>query len=75
MIHVLVHNYHSTGAQVSANITTDIIFDTEKLCGEYIVQNYDKLNETTNKKYNQHLSTPNLYHCVLVGITISGCTF
>ena len=53
------------GAQVSANITTDIIFDTEKLCGEYIVQNYDKLKAPTNKKYNQHLSTPNLYRCVI----------
>ena len=51
-------------AEVSANITTDIIFDTEKLCREYIVQNYDKLNETTNKKYNQHSSTPNLYRCI-----------
>ena len=31
---------------------------------QYIVQNYDKLNETTNKKYNQHSSTPNLYRCI-----------
>ncbi len=49
-------------------VPSDIInkpsFDTRELCREYVVKNYDKLNERVNKDHDQHHSTPNLYHCV-----------
>ena len=49
---------------VSADIITKLKFDTEESCREYVVKNYDDLNKSVNKDYDQHHSTPNLYHCV-----------
>ena len=49
---------------VSADIITKPKFDTKELCRAYVVKNYDKLNKRVNKDYDQHPSTPNLFHCV-----------
>ena len=50
------------------NVPSDIInkplFDTEKVCREYVVKNYDKLSNSVNKDNGKHQSTPNLFHCV-----------
>ncbi len=54
----------TTNPSVSPNIITQLKFDTKELCREYVVKNYNKLNERVNKKYEQHQSTPNLYYCV-----------
>ena len=40
------------------------MFDTEKVCREYVVKNYDDLNNRVNKDHGQHHSTPNLFHCI-----------
>ena len=49
---------------IQSDIITKHKFETEKVCREYVVKNYDKLNKRVNKDYDQHHSTPNLYHCV-----------
>ncbi len=49
----------------SEEILTDLRFKTEQSCQEYVIKNYEKLNEGLNKDYEQHESTPNLYRCVL----------
>lgn len=49
---------------VPADIVSRLGFDTEPLCREYVVKNYDKLNKRVNKEHDQHHSTPNLFHCV-----------
>ena len=49
---------------IQSDIITKPKFETEKVCREYVVKNYDKLNKRVNKDYDQHHSTPNLYHCV-----------
>ena len=49
---------------VSADVITKPKFETEELCREYVVKNYDDLNKRVNKDHDQHHSTPNLYHCV-----------
>ena len=48
----------------SEEILTDLRFKTEQSCKEYVVKNYDLLNERVNKNHEQHKSTPNLYHCI-----------
>ena len=54
----------TTNPNVSADIITKPKFDTKELCREYVVKNYDDLNKSVNKDYDQHHSTTNLYHCV-----------
>tara|TARA_B100001175_G_scaffold139380_1_gene118362 strand:+ start:304 stop:513 length:210 start_codon:yes stop_codon:yes gene_type:complete len=49
---------------VPSDIISKPTFDTRELCREYVVKNYDELNERVNKKNDQHKSTPNLFHCV-----------
>ena len=38
---------------------------SELSCKEFVVKNYDRLNERVNKDHDQHESTPNLYSCVV----------
>ena len=59
----------TASVEVSVDITTDYKFDTEVECQNYIIENYDELNQNINEKYNQHSSTPNLYRCVRSGTT------
>ncbi len=54
----------TVNSQVPADILTKPKFETEKLCREYVVANYGKLNKRVNKDHDQHHSTPNLFHCV-----------
>jgi len=49
---------------VPSDIINKLLFDTEKVCREYVLKNYDKLNKRVNKDHGQHQSTPNLFHCV-----------
>ena len=48
----------------SEEIITKLNFETLQSCQEYVVENYDWLNERVNKDHDQHKSTPNLYRCV-----------
>ena len=54
----------TTNPVVSADIITKPKFDTIELCREFVIKNYDELNERVNKKNDQHKSTPNLFHCI-----------
>jgi hypothetical protein len=47
-----------------SNIINKPMFETEKVCREYVVKNYDYLNKRVNEDHGQHQSTPNLFHCV-----------
>ena len=49
----------------SEEIITELKFETLQACQEYVVENYDLLNERVNKDHGQHKSTPNLYRCVI----------
>ena len=49
----------------SEKIITKLNFETLQSCQEYVVENYDWLNERVNKDDDQHKSTPNLYRCVI----------
>ena len=39
------------------------IFESKQQCQEYIVDNYNTLNENINKKYKLHKDIPHLFHC------------
>jgi hypothetical protein len=54
-----------TSAAPSEEVLSKYKFRSEISCKEFVVKNYDKLNERVNKDYGQHESTPNLYSCVI----------
>ena len=43
----------TASVEVSVDITTDYKFDTEIECQNYIIENYDELNQDINEKYIQ----------------------
>ena len=54
-----------TNGVPSEEILSNYKFKSEISCKEFVVKNYDRLNERVNKDHDQHESTPNLYRCVI----------
>ena len=54
-----------TNGVPSEEILSYYKFKSELSCKEFVVKNYDRLNERVNKDHDQHESTPNLYSCVV----------
>ncbi len=48
----------------SEEVLSKYRFKSEISCKEFVVKNYDRLNERVNKDHDQHHSAPNLYRCV-----------
>ena len=53
-----------TSAAPSEEVLSKYKFRSEISCKEFVVKNYDRLNERINEDNDQHHSTPNLYRCV-----------
>ena len=53
-----------TSAAPSEEVLSKYKFRSEISCKEFVVENYDRLNERVNEDHDQHHSTPNLYRCV-----------
>ena len=53
-----------TSGAPSEEVLSKYRFKSEISCNEFVVKNYDRLNERVNKDHDQHHSTPNLYRCV-----------
>jgi hypothetical protein len=53
-----------TSAAPSEEVLSKYRFKSEISCKEFVVKNYDRLNERVNKDNDQHHSAPNLYRCV-----------
>ena len=53
-----------TSGAPSEEVLSKYRFKSEISCKEFVVKNYDRLNERVNKDHDQHHSTPNLYRCV-----------
>ena len=53
-----------TSGAPSEEVLSKYKFRSEISCKEFVVKNYDRLNERVNKDHDQHHSTPNLYRCV-----------
>ena len=53
-----------TNGVPSEEILSNYKFKSEISCKEFVVKNYDRLNERVNKDNDQHHLAPNLYRCV-----------